>query len=101
MTDISADEIKTAAQRGYSRGYSRGYAAGKRRGYSDGVRDAGGSIIPPHVQRHDDMMIRTLPSVLANCDNWKLGGKRIDSAEGYVTLTRVFVDNMIATGPKP
>ena len=85
--------------------YAKGYSAGKRKAEKDlesvrNILDRDRRNLQHDTDllrqyRRDRLMTETLDSVLAHCAGWSIGGKKINSADGYVQLTKVFVDSII------
>ena len=100
--------MKTELEKIEARGYSRGYQAGrkglneaKRIAYNDGVMvGRSGKQNAAHTQRYDSLMTHALNSALQHCNGWTVKGKTINDGDGYVQIAKVFVDNIIRTGPK-
>lgn len=76
-----------------SKDYQRGYAAGFR-------KDAKDARILQYQQVREAMQervfLKCLELVLEHCHGWQIAGNKINNAEGYCTLAKVFAVNAIS-----
>lgn len=66
-----------------SQDYQKGYAAGRRKSESE---------FSPQKER---IYLTCLQMVIEHCSNWEIAGKKINNAEGYCKLAKIFMDNSI------
>ena len=87
-------EIKKIEQSGYSRGYQ----AGRRKTATDidEVKQLMERIDSLTNQRRERIYLASLEVALKHCNSRAIGGKRIDNAEGYSKLAKIFTDNAIS-----
>ena len=75
--------------------YSRGYQAGIKKGAAG--KQAEIDLLKEKIdERAERVYMRCLEIALKHCDGWSIGKKRIDSAEGYCKLAKIFADNSIS-----
>ena len=75
--------------------YSKGYSAGVKKGAAD--KQAEIDLLKAKIdERAERVYIRCLEMALKHCREWSIGGKRIDNAEGYCKLAKVFADESIS-----
>jgi hypothetical protein len=85
-------------------GYSNGYAAGKKYAKSERDRlirdiarlsDELKKKSPKINAQKERVYMQSLNMALEHCNGWLIGGKRINNAEGYCSLARVFTKESI------
>lgn len=80
--------------------YSRGYAAGRK--YAEKqiqeMRREIAKLSSSRLNKVEESYFRCLEIVLRECKGWSIGGKKIDSADGYCKLAKIFRDESIEAG---
>lgn len=76
--------------------YSKGYQTGRKKGYQDALRELEGKFKEGFLSKKDKAHIAMLPHVLANCNGWSMGDKKINDVDGYSKITKMFVEKLIS-----
>ncbi len=77
---------------------SRGYQAGRAKSNRD-INALQKLVIELEVksnERQERVYMQCLALALNHCDNWTIGKKKINDADGYCSLAKVFADNSIS-----
>lgn len=78
--------------------YQRGYAAGRRKHERDikALKKQVSELSFKSNERQERIFMQCLEMTLKHCDGWTIGGAKIDNAERYCRLAKVFADNAIS-----
>lgn len=70
--------------------YQRGYVAGRKRSQTDFDVDEA------RKSRKERVYLKCLELSLKHCSGWTIGGEKINNAEGYCKIAKIFSDNSIS-----
>ncbi len=88
-----------------NRDYSRGYQAGRNKDKKDverltqQVKELQKELFTLKNERaasqRERVFMQTLSMTVEHCDNWTIGGEKVNNAERYCDLAKAFTDNAI------
>jgi len=74
--------------------YQRGYSAGRKR--SDLDRKELEKLKLALDDRKERIYLKCLELVVRECRGWTIGGKKLNDAEAFCLLAKIFADNSIS-----
>ncbi|MES1989266.1 MAG: hypothetical protein V4440_14775 [Pseudomonadota bacterium] len=77
--------------------YQRGYIAGRKKTEADlnKEREISDRLNNFREMQKERIYMACLELALKHCNEWAVGGKKVDSADGFCKLAKVFADNSI------